>query len=242
MNKTAAWIAAGAGAVLTLSAATQFWKGLKPSARFENLQTQGGQVIGDNQTGRMYTWLQFENGWRFVELDRNKEEAVRKGMKSKNTPLEDILSGKKIQKQQNLTVNGNEFKVETALRYRKTDGVVVYKVDISAIPPSGAKCISKKQVEQVKNIFANEGSEMTLRLNDEEGFYVADIKIPLYKKEVDRQGQYFVIDGFRDECGNEAGLTYDGIANVHLKDYEVANDAKLMLKRIKFNIGGAAKN
>jgi len=53
MNKTASWIAAGAGVVFAFTAATQFWKGLKPSARFENLQTAGGQVIGDKQTGRM---------------------------------------------------------------------------------------------------------------------------------------------------------------------------------------------
>ena len=240
MNKTAAWIAAGAGAVFAFTTATQFWKGLKPSARFENLQTQGGQVIGDNQTGRMYTWLQFEGGsWRFVELDRNKEEAVRKGMKSRSAPLVDILSGKKIEKEQTLKVNGSEFKVASALRYRKADGIVVYKVDIAAIPAQGQKCISKKQIEQVKNIFANEGSEMSLRLNDDEGFYVADIKIPLYKKDVDRKGKYYVIDGNRDECGNEAGLTYDGWAEVNLKDYEAANDAKLMLKKIKFTIGGA---
>jgi len=240
MNKTTAWIAAGAGAVFAFTAATQFWKGLKPSARFENLQTQGGQVIGDNQTGRMYTWLQFESGgWRFVELDRNKEEAVRKGMKSKSAPLEDILSGKKIIKEQTLKVNGSEFKVTSALLYRKVDGVVVYKVDIAAIPAQGQKCISKKQTEQVQNVFANEGSELALRLNDEEGFYVVDVKIPLYKKDIDRKGKYFVFDGTRDVCNNLSGLTYDGVAEIPLKDYEIANNAKLMLKKIKFTIGGA---
>lgn len=240
MNKTTAWIAAGAGAVFAFTAATQFWKGLKPSARFENLQTQGGQVIGDNQTGRMYTWLQFESGgWRFVELDRNKEEAVRKGMKSKSAPLEDILSGKKIVKEQTLKINGGEFKVTSALRYRKIDEAVVYKVDIAAIPAQGEKCVSKTQNEQVNNIFTNEGSELTLRLNDEEGFYVVDVKIPLYKKDIDRKGKYFVFDGNRDVCNNLSGLTYDGVAEIPLKDYEIANNAKLMLKKIKFTIGGA---
>ena len=234
MNRYLPWIAAGAGFLALLAAVSNGTKGLKPVARFE---VQQG-VLADNQTGDMYTWLEFDKGRRFVKLNRNWEDDMREKLKADEFKVT-TRSRNTLSKTDTIKRSGNTITVKTDLKFRGREGMILYKIAMDMAPAvdpktnKPGKCVTKSQVAALKSIYSTPDSSLKVRLDDSDGYWINDVTIPLFAKTANNAAQGNIIDGVLDSCGLESGLVFHGKAIINPDDFYLVNDGKMILKSVK---------
>jgi hypothetical protein len=237
----------GASIFTVLIALPSVMFNFKPVGRFEAKEN----VLADNKTGEMYSWVDFGDGQvRFVKLDRHPEGEVRKGLSprqeqgtSDEASSTDVRSGRIFEKQGAISVGDTKYLVDTKVKYRGREDSMLYRVAISATPPVDAttgkpgKCVTARQSTALKSIYASEGSNMTIRFEDSDRFWVKDVIVPLFAG-ASNNGFSTIVDGSVDSCGLMSQVVFHGRADLSLPDYTWVDNGKLILGSVKIATKG----
>tara|TARA_E500000331_G_C17120750_1_gene653740 strand:+ start:183 stop:953 length:771 start_codon:yes stop_codon:yes gene_type:complete len=232
------WSALGIGGFTILLSLPKAAENLKLTAQQNTRMSEQLGVITDKETGNIYGWIEGKNGEkRFVKMDKNSENKVRKERDENDKPVvfqiskkpNDVRSGKIFCRDSTY----NKFEIGTCIKYRSREEKMLYKMEVEfAKNANSSQCMDRLEEKTLLNLINENDNKVRFRFVDADAFWLRDNLMPLNVKKANNY-KTTVIDKNKDSCGKVNKLVFHGRLNkFSLPDYTWVEDGKLLFSGV----------
>ena len=258
------WAALAIGGFAVFTSLPKAADNLKPAAKQATRMSEQFDVLTDKETGNIYGWIEGKDGERrFVKMDKNSENAIRKEREDALEALEKerrakdgetttpaqlvYVSQKKddVRSERIFTRNSDfgNFKVNARIKYRLREKKMLYRLAIS-LPalkndpitgePNQKNCLTSDQESTLLSLKQQKENKVRFRFVDADSFWLRDSLIPLGEAKANNY-KTTVIDSYnKDNCGKINKLVFHGrLSEFTLPDYSWVEDGKLLFDGVQ---------